>query len=39
MALPARATRNHSWRNVALRVRLDSDLATLGADFGRNVTL
>jgi hypothetical protein len=30
----------HSWRaNVALGVRLDSDLAALGSDFGRNVTL
>ena len=40
MALPARATRNHSCRaNVALGVRLDSVLAALRADFGRNVTL
>ena len=35
-----RARRNHSWRaNVALGVRLDSVLAALGSDFGRNVTL
>src|SRR6516164_2485044 len=34
------ATCAHSWRaNVALGVRLDSDLAALGSDFGRNVTL
>src|SRR6516165_2136588 len=39
-ALLARATRNHSWRaNVALGVRLDSDLAVLGSSFVRNVTL
>ena len=39
-ALLAGATRNHSWRaNVALGVRLDSDLAALGSNFGRNVTL
>jgi hypothetical protein len=35
-----RARRNHSWQaNVALGVRLDSDLAALRSDFGRNVTL